>query len=239
MDLASTPQSKPGRSFTCFGSTIFLVALSLVSVPILVWQQQMVKALEVKSNLATSNNWGGASFPVENFQAYTSPFGYRPSATGGKNWEFHRGLDMAAPQGSYIRNWWTGKVVKVSDQTGCGTHIVIQSGQWEHVYCHMQGHVETQGGSSYLIDREGGIQIWQGQQVSAGARIGRVGMTGRSTGPHLHWGLKYASNYIDPALVLRAMYAQKSGKIQGRYTGTAPQAVRIQESVAAPLNSKS
>lgn len=57
-----------------------------------------------------------------------------------------------------------------------------------------------------MIDREGGIQIWEGQQIQAGARLGRVGMTGRTTGPHLHWGLKYDDNWVDPALVLRAMY---------------------------------
>lgn len=228
MKQASTPQSKPRQSFASSGQTLLLVALSLVSVPTLVWKQQTVKAVEVEpKQLATSNNWRGASFPVENFQAYSSPFGYRPSATGGSGWEFHSGLDLAAPQGSYIRNWWAGKVLKVSDKTACGTHIVIQSGQWEHVYCHMKGHVETQGGGRYLIDREGGIQIWEGQQVSAGTRIGRVGMTGRSTGPHLHWGLKYANNYVDPALVLRAMYAQQSGSTQGRHRGTAPTAVPI------------
>ena len=217
MEQKSTPQRERQRSLTYSGRNLLLTALSIATIPILLWQQQIVKALEIKSDqLATSNNWRGASFPVENFQAYTSRFGYRPSATGGKNWEFHGGLDMAAPQGSYIRNWWTGKVVKVSDQTACGTHIVIKSGQWEHVYCHMEGHVETQSGRHYLIDRQGGIQIWQGQQVSAGSRIGRVGMTGRSTGPHLHWGLKYAKNYVDPALVLRAMYAQQSNSTQSR-----------------------
>lgn len=212
MNQASVPQSKPQQSFTRFRQTLLLVVLSLVSVPTLGWQQQTVKAVEVEANqvVATSNNWHGASFPVENFQTYSSPFGYRRSATGGATWEFHRGLDLVAPQGSYIRNWWAGKVVKVSDKTGCGTHIVVQSGDWQHTYCHMKGRIEKQGGSYYLIDREGGIQIGQGQQVSAGTRIGRVGMTGRTTGPHLHWGLKYANNYVDPALVLRAMYAQQS-----------------------------
>ena len=96
---------------------------------------------------------------------------------------------------------------------------MIQSGQWEHVYCHMKGHVATQSGGRYLIDREGGIQLKEGQQVSAGTRIGRVGMTGRSTGPHLHWGLKYSNNYVDPALVLQAMYAQKSSSTQSRWAG--------------------
>lgn len=210
MKQASKSRNKQQKSFTCSAKNLLLVALSIVSVPTLVWQQQTAKAVEVEE-VATSNSWRTASFPVENFQAYSSPFGYRRSATGGQGWEFHRGLDLAAPQGSYVRNWWAGKVVKVSDKTGCGTHIVIQSGEWEHTYCHMKGHVETQGSNHYLIDREGGVQIWEGQQVRGGTRIGRVGMTGRTTGPHLHWGLKYASNYVDPALVLRAMYAQQSG----------------------------
>lgn len=217
MKQASTPYSKQQKSFARSAKNLLLVALSLVSVPTLGWQQQTVKALEVEE-VATSNSWRSASFPVENFQAYSSPFGYRRSATGGQGWEFHRGLDLAAPQGSYIRSWWTGRVVKVADKSGCGTHVVIQSGEWEHTYCHMKGHVETQGSDRYLIDREGGVQIWQGQQISSGTRIGRVGMTGRTTGPHLHWGLKYANNYVDPALVLRAMYAQQSGNsVQSRF----------------------
>ena len=197
------------KSFTRSQKILLLFALSLV-IPILGWQQKNVKAQEVRSNqIASRNSWRGASFPVENFQSYSSPFGYRRSATGGAGWEFHSGLDLVAPQGSYIRSWWTGKVLKVADGEACGTHIIVQSGPWQHVYCHMQGQVGTQGNNRYLLDRQGGIVIWQGQLVAAGARIGRVGMTGRTTGPHLHWGLKYANNYIDPAIVLRAMYQQQ------------------------------
>ena len=58
-----------------------------------------------------------------------------------------------------------------------------------------------------MVDREGGLQIQEGQIIPTGARIGRVGMTGRTTGPHLHWGLRYNAEWIDPALVLRAMYS--------------------------------
>lgn len=190
---------------------LVLTVLSVISVITLggLYKQQ-ARASEAKTvQIATGNSWQGGSFPVENFQAYTSNFGYRRSATGGGGLEFHRGLDIAAPQGSYIRNWWRGEVVEVSDNTRCGTLIKIQSGDWTHVYCHMQGHVETTLGRRYMIDRAGGIQIWEGQQVASGARIGRVGMTGRTTGPHLHWGMKYANQYVDPAVVLRAMYNQQ------------------------------
>jgi murein DD-endopeptidase MepM/ murein hydrolase activator NlpD len=205
MKQAFTPR------FSRFGQILLLVALSFGSAPTIVWQQQTLKALagEAKA-VGTSKKWLQGSFPVEHFQGYTSPFGYRHSATGGAGWEFHPGLDIAAPEGSYIRNWWVGTVAQVSDGTSCGTYIVIQSGEWQHIYCHMKGHVESSSGGRYLIDREGGIQIWEGEQVPAGARIGRVGMTGRTTGPHLHWGLKYAGKYIDPAMVLQAMYAQES-----------------------------
>ncbi|HEY9653386.1 MAG TPA: M23 family metallopeptidase [Coleofasciculaceae cyanobacterium] len=190
---------------------LFLVILSLITLITLIalggLRQEQATAFEVGTGQVTNlNYWQRGSFPVENFQAYTSPFGYRRSATGGRGTEFHRGLDIAAPDGSYIRSWWTGQVVALSDNTACGTSITIQSGDWKHVYCHMKGHIETGSGSRYLIDRAGGIQIWQGQQVASGARIGRVGMTGRTTGPHLHWGLKYNDQYINPALVLRAMY---------------------------------
>lgn len=149
--------------------------------------------------------WTQASFPVENFQTYTSPFGYRRDPYSGTQ-RFHYGLDLAAPNGSYIRNWWAGEVLWVEDQGACGTSIAIQSGEWTHIYCHMHGRVEGSGQSQVLIDREGGIQLRPGQMVPAGARIGRVGMTGRTTGPHLHWGMKYQGNWVDPALVLQAMY---------------------------------
>ena len=204
----SNPKQK---SFAHFRK-LLLVALSLV-IPIVGLSQKTVKAVEEKQNLVASRNiWRGASFPVENFQHYSSPFGYRRSATGGSGIEFHSGLDLVAPQGSYIRSWWTGRVVKVADGDACGTQVVIQSGAWEHVYCHMEGQVGIQGNNRYLIDREGGIVLWQGQTVQAGVRIGRVGMTGRTTGPHLHWGLKYAKNYVDPALVLQAMYGQANNR---------------------------
>ncbi|MGF1571226.1 MAG: M23 family metallopeptidase [Nodosilinea sp.] len=158
-----------------------------------------------------TNPWAGASFPVENFTAYTSPFGYRQHPFGGLR--FHYGLDFAAPMGSYVRSWWDGTVIQVSDNTACGTSAIIKSGSWTHVYCHMQGAivVEKEGGR-VLVDRDGGIEVRQGQSVKSGQRIGRVGMTGSTTGPHLHWGLKYDGAWVDPAVVVKAMYAVQAAQ---------------------------
>jgi murein DD-endopeptidase MepM/ murein hydrolase activator NlpD len=152
-------------------------------------------------------DWRQGSFPVENFQEYTSAFGYRRSVTGGRGVEFHSGLDFAAPEGSYIRNWWTGRVSVVSDNTACGTSVHVQSGPWVHIYCHMSGYVGRDNRGRYMVDNRAGIRIWEGQIIPAGARIGRVGMTGRTTGPHLHWTLRYQGQLVNPAIVLRAMYA--------------------------------
>lgn len=153
------------------------------------------------------STWQAASFPLENFTAYTSPFGYRQHPYGGKR--FHYGLDMAAPMGSYIRAWWEGNVVEVSDDTACGTSIVIESDDWLHIYCHLQGYaVEEADGDRWLVDADGGIRIRQGDRVSTGQRIGRVGMTGRTTGPHLHWGIKHQGDWVNPSLVIQAMGAK-------------------------------
>lgn len=166
------------------------------------------------TQIAALSEWQGASFPVENFQTYTSPFGYRMSPDGGYSQEFHYGLDMAAPEGSYIRNWWSGTVVEVSDDSNCGTSVVVESGPWLHIYCHMSGYVDSDSQGRYMIDRDGGLKIYEGQVVAAGDRIGRVGMTGRTTGPHLHWGLKYDENWVDPAFVLQAMYYSQQATAQ-------------------------
>lgn len=170
-------------------------------------------AVQAVDSAALGNTqWHQASFPVENFQAYTSPFGYRSDPYGGDQ-RFHYGLDLAAPSGSYIRSWWGGQVIEVSDDSSCGTSVVVQSGGWMHIYCHMQGYVVQEGGSRYMVDSDGGLRIREGQGVDTGTRIGRIGMTGRTTGPHLHWGLKYNDSWVDPALVLRAMYSSQRAAV--------------------------
>ena len=162
------------------------------------------QSINLRRLLATSS-WSQGSFPVENFVAYTSTYGYRRSPATGKS-QFHPGLDMAAPLGSAVKAWWGGYIVGLSDNTACGTSVIIRSGNGTQIYCHLNGYVQNYQGSTYLVDRSAGITLKLGQPVATGTRIGRVGMTGRTTGPHLHWGLKYNGRYVNPAIVLNKMY---------------------------------
>ena len=190
-----------------------IAATCLISLGINNWGNLHLEASDLtKPNLIAqdvSAIWEKGSFPVENFQSYTSGFGYRISPITGKR-QFHNGLDLAAPRGSYIRNWWGGKVVALSDNTACGTSITIKSGEWQHVYCHLEGHIEGSKDARFLLDRDGGIQIAMGQNIPVGSRIGRIGMSGRTTGPHLHWVLKHNGGYVDPALVLKEMFKRQT-----------------------------
>jgi murein DD-endopeptidase MepM/ murein hydrolase activator NlpD len=149
-----------------------------------------------------ANRWGRGVFPVASFSGYTSPFGLRVHPIHG-GVRPHYGLDIAAPLGSPIRNWWEGTVSEVIRDGGCGNGLVIRSGDYEHIYCHLSGQV---AGGQY---RSGGVTLRVSQRVRTGQVIGHVGMSGSTTGPHLHWGLRYRGQWMDPVPVLRAMAASR------------------------------
>lgn len=145
--------------------------------------------------------WRLGVFPVANFQAYTSHYGPR-SLDGGAP-RLHNGLDIAAPLGSPVRSWWRGQVVEIIDDGACGIGVVVSSGAYDHIYCHLHGSVS--GG----VYRSGPVQLRYGQMVRFGERIGHVGLTGHTTGPHLHWGMRYRGEWLDPGRILRAMAASQ------------------------------
>lgn len=202
------PYKHKRKRLSRLGISLLLATIGLVSFLTLSFQAEQVKAFEIADKI-TRTSWRGTSFPVENFQRYSSAYGYRLNPDGSPGWGFHRGIDMAAPAGSYIRSWANGEVVEISNDRLCGTKVAIRSGEWDHVYCHLKGRAVKSPQGNYLRDSDGEVELSEGQYITAGTRIGRVGMSGRTTGPHLHWGLKYNGTYIDPALVLQAMYRQQ------------------------------
>jgi len=142
--------------------------------------------------------WIQAVFPVVGFAGYTSGFGLRVHPLSG-SLRSHDGLDIAAPLGAPVRNWWTGRLVEVIQDSGCGNGLVVRSGDYEHIYCHLAGSVVAGTYSS------GPVLLRTGQRLAAGQTIGHVGLSGATTGPHLHWGLRYRGAWLDPVRVLRAM----------------------------------
>lgn len=191
-----------GRYLVKAWSKYLLLSLLAIALCFIIETLQFTPVSAFEVELAT--NWQEASFPVENFQGYTSGFGYRLASTGQR--EFHNGLDIAAPLGSYVRNWWGGQVIELSDKSSCGTQITIQSGNWQHIYCHLDGYIMATDQGRYLVDPQLGVIVSQGQYLTTGTRMARVGMTGRTTGPHLHWGVKHDQEFIDPGMIIRAMY---------------------------------
>jgi len=110
----------------------------------------------------------------------SSPFGSRGDG-------YHYGLDIACPQGSSIRAARSGRVVASSWQGSYGRVVVIDHGNGiETLYAH----------ASELLVRVG-------QWVNQGEIIARVGSTGRSTGPHLHFEIRIDGIRVNPARYLR------------------------------------
>jgi len=119
--------------------------------------------------------------PVKNSFRYTSGFGMR--------WgRLHAGTDMAGPVGTPIYASADGVVVEAGWVSGYGRLIKIK---------HDFG-VETRYGHLSAI------KVSKGQRVSRGERIGDMGNSGRSTGPHLHYEIRVGGNPIDPMIYIKA-----------------------------------
>jgi len=111
-----------------------------------------------------------------------SGFGGRHNPFGGSAYEFHEGQDIDAPSGTPVVAGAKGTVTFVGWQHGYGRLVVIDHG----------GGLTTRYGHLSEFDVE------QDQDVTRGELIGRVGSTGRSTGPHLHYEVRINDNPVNP-----------------------------------------
>ena len=111
----------------------------------------------------------------------SSPFGYRWHPVTGQ-WTMHRGVDMPMSTGAPIYASRSGYVTIATYHSTSGNYVMIdhQDG-YKSVYMHMTHDV-----------------VSVGEYVKAGQIIGYVGSTGRSTGPHLHFGISYNGTYVNP-----------------------------------------
>ena len=129
---------------------------------------------------------GEVTKPLEG--RHSSPFGLR-RVFNGEPRNPHNGLDIAAPMDSPIVAAFPGRVVAKNHYFFNGKTLVIDHGMGlTSMYCHMNSFAD--------------LQI--GEEVEAGQVIGKVGTTGRSTGPHLHWTMSLNGARVDPELFLPA-----------------------------------
>ena len=111
----------------------------------------------------------------------TSNFGYRTSPYTGER-EFHKGLDIAGRMGTPIYAAADGVVVYASQKRSLGYAVKLRHGYgMETVYGHMQE-----------------VLVKAGDTVKRGQQIGRMGSTGRSTGPHCHYAVLVNGKGVDP-----------------------------------------
>ena len=109
-------------------------------------------------------------------------FGGRRNPFGGPGWEFHTGQDIEAPFGAPVVAGAAGRVSFVGWQNGYGQLVIVDHG----------GGLTTRYGHLSHIDVE------LDQVVSRAQLLGKVGSTGRSTGPHLHYEVRINDEAVNP-----------------------------------------
>lgn len=149
----------------------------------------------VTTQKPTTNPWNAdltLTDPVAKNQVnVTSKFGWRHGRR-------HNGIDYAAPIGTTIQAAAHGKVLSAGWESGYGKMITIQHGN---------GIVTRYAHCSKML-------VHAGQKVKKGQAIGKIGMTGHSTGPHVHFELMANGVHVNPA-----RYTNQTGKLVALRTG--------------------
>ena len=154
---------------------------------------QMAKARAQLDALISKNNansqnteyYGGSfGWPTPGYKRITSPFGPRTYTLNGRKVSSnHKGIDIGAPSGAKIVASNGGTVVTSAyNAGGYGNYVIIDHGGGKMT---VYGHMSKRG-------------VSVGQSVTKGQQIGKVGSTGRSTGPHLHFEIRINGTAVNP-----------------------------------------
>jgi len=140
-------------------------------------QAAIKKTYKTKVNI--TNTWPEMIMPVKGI--ISTPFAAQRYVND-KPRSPHSGLDIAAPTGTPVKAPLAGKVLLVEDMFLNGTLVAIGHGNGiTTVYAHLNKSL-----------------VKQGDTLQQGDIFAEVGSTGRSTGPHLHWGVQFNGNKISP-----------------------------------------
>ncbi len=141
---------------------------------------EMDEILRARERVLASTPSG---FPVAGF--CSEGYGWRDDPITGQR-EFHRGMDIVASLGTLVVAPADGVIASAGRQAGYGKMVQISHG---YGYATRYGHLSE-------------ILVRAGQRVRRGDILGRVGSTGRSTGPHLHYEVFKAGRAVNPSRYL-------------------------------------
>ncbi len=140
--------------------------------------------VSVSNNNTTHSYNNSLVTPLINY-TLTSGYGYRKNPFG-SNLEFHKGVDLATNKGEIIISAASGRVITSQFSDSYGNYMVIEHyGGLKTLYAHCEELLKNAGDT-----------------VTQGEIIAKVGSTGRSTGPHLHFEIILNSNNINPTYLL-------------------------------------
>ena len=138
------------------------------------------KLIEQNQKLLTYDG-GQFKFPLAYYTRLSSEYGWRMHPTLHVE-KFHNGIDLAAPTGTDIYAAYDGKVVAAAYSSSMGNYVMIDHGDDLYtIYMHASR-----------------LYVSAGDIVVKGETIAAVGSTGRSTGPHLHFGVRLDGAYVSP-----------------------------------------
>ena len=150
-------------------------------------REAVLKAEGFASRIDADHFRDGFDWPLENVRV-TSPWGSQ-RVLNGTPARPHYGIDLGAPEGTVIRAPAAGRVTLARPDLHFEGGLVLMD--------HGQGLI-----SACL--HQSRIDVTPGDELRRGDPIGRVGMTGRATGPHLCWRMKWRDRNLDPSLMVTA-----------------------------------
>ena len=144
--------------------------------------QSKIRELQKTKGIGGNYKGGVMAWPVSGGGRVTSSFGYRIHPIL-KEKKLHTGMDIAAPSGTGIFAANDGRVIFAGTKGSYGKAVIVDHG----------------GGIVTLYAHCSSILVSDGQDVKKGETIAKVGSTGYSTGPHLHFEVRVNGDYVNPA----------------------------------------